>query len=86
MIPIEIINKILEYKKDLEDDMIYLQYSFQGKEYYKINKKCTKLQKIKKIMYKKIYCDFHFSIGSTGNNGNHFYVYNSNAHNTILLQ
>ena len=64
MIPIEIINKILVYSSELNNNIIITQYDLlTNKEYYKINFYCDLLWKIKStIIMKKIYpiysCDF----------------------------
>ena len=47
-LPIEIINKILEYKSDLTDELITIRYNTETqKEYYKINKSSNFLWKLK---------------------------------------
>lgn len=64
MLPIEIINKILIYIGELNNNIVITQYDFlTKKEYYKINFYTDRLWKIKSsIVMKKIYpiysCDF----------------------------
>lgn len=53
-LPIEIINKILEYKSDLTDELIITQYNpSTQKEYYKINKSVDFLWKLKSLTIMK---------------------------------
>ena len=65
MIPIDIINKILVYVSEINNDMIITQYDpYTNKVYYKINFYSDLLWKIKSnLMMKKIYpiysCDFN---------------------------
>ena len=64
MIPIEIVNKILIYVAELNDDMIITQYhQITNKAYYKINFTSELLFNIKstlimKRMYPMYSCDF----------------------------
>lgn len=64
MIPIEIVNKILEYVSEINNDVIITQYHIvTNKEYYKINFNSDFLWKIKtNLILKRIYpihsCDF----------------------------
>jgi hypothetical protein len=57
MLPIEIINKILVYKSELNNETIITQYNtITNKEYYKINFNSDLLYKIKTIfIMKRIY-------------------------------
>jgi len=53
-LPIEIINRILEYKSNLTDELITIQYNpTTQKEYYKINKSAKFLWKLKSLMIMK---------------------------------
>jgi hypothetical protein len=64
MIPIEVINKILLYVGEINNNIIITQYNLlTNKEYYKINFNSDALWKIKStILTKRIYpiysCDF----------------------------
>ena len=64
MLPIEVVNKILVYVGELNNDMIITQYRLlTNEEYYKINFNSDLLWKIKStIVMKRIYpipsCDF----------------------------
>lgn len=54
MLPIEIINKILVYCSELNNDMIITQYYIiSNKEYYKINFNSESLWKIKGLLRMK---------------------------------
>lgn len=57
MIPIEIVNKILVYISELNNNMIITQYnSITNKEYYIINFNCVLLWRIKStLIMKRIY-------------------------------
>ena len=70
MFPIEIINKILVYISELNNDLIITQYGiYSKKEYYKINFNSDKLWKIKSTIYmKKIYPIYHNHNGGFTNN------------------
>jgi len=53
-LPIEIINKILDYKSDLTDELITIRYITETQqEYYKINKSSDFLWKLKSLMIMK---------------------------------
>ena len=54
ILPIEIINKILDYKSDLTDELITIRYNtVTQEEYYKINKSSDFLWKLKSLMIMK---------------------------------
>ena len=53
-LPIEIINKILHYKSDINNEVIITQYkTLTQKEYYKINRSVDFLWKLKSLMIMK---------------------------------
>ena len=57
LLPIDIINKILLYKSDLDDDIIMIQYNpLNKKELYIINKKSSLLYNIESnLIMKRLY-------------------------------
>ena len=53
-LPIVLINKILDYKGDINRELIIIQYDpITQKEYYKINKLASFLWKLKSLMIMK---------------------------------
>jgi len=69
MIPIEIINKILVYVSELNNNIIIIQYHpITNKEYYKINFYADSLWKIKSsILMKKNYPILSRDFSNKGN-------------------
>jgi hypothetical protein len=69
MIPIEIVNKILVYVSELNNDLIITQYYInKNKEYYMINFNSNLLWRIKSTLrMKKIYPIYHEHNGGFNN-------------------
>ena len=53
-LPIELVNKILEYKAEMNNELIMIQYKYgTNDEYYKINKSSSLLIQIEAIVIMK---------------------------------
>jgi hypothetical protein len=54
ILPIELVNKILKYKAELDNDVLIIQYKYgTNEEYYKINSSSSSLIKIEAIIIMK---------------------------------
>ena len=69
MIPIEIVNKILVYRGEINNNIIITQYNpFTNKEYYQINFHSDLVWKIKAVLMMKIIYPIHDCFFSNKNN------------------
>jgi hypothetical protein len=76
MIPIEIVNKILVYVSELNNNIIITQFDqHSNKEYYKINFNCDLLWKIKSTLIMKKHYPIYHTYNDSFNNKNNIELY-----------
>ena len=87
MIPIEIINEILIYVSELNNNIIITQYHpISNKEYYKINFNSNLLWRIKSTLkMKQIYPIYDYNGGFTNKNYIELYKYGIHHYEKELM-